>query len=349
MLIEKDLLLEEFKKTGFSFFTATEESNIKTFAQKLCSNEEYTKTFYEKVSEILTDYKQKKQKEEIEKIKERLIIIPKREKKPSLEQEQKTSTEVSEPQNNVSNLDNIQIKELAKKQGKILKLELDKKTFSVVIGNIEEVNYAEAVVNAANNKLASGGGITGAIFRTSGISSELEQENSIPNGLAVVSESFNFKKKGVNFIIHAVGPNLGKIEKNQAFNFSSEVSLIQISYAVLNALNIKNLVKEINDKQLQQHQQFIKKDLSKLKRIVIPLISGELYAGQFKVFPEANFIILMNLSAIFYTLKDKENDISEINLIIYQGLEVGQKEKILSCIKTLSKAVLTEDVKIFTQ
>jgi hypothetical protein len=349
MLIEKDLLLEEFKKTGFSFFTATEESNIKTFAQKLCSNEEYVKTFYEKVSEILADYKQKEQKKEIEKIKERLIIIPKGEIKPPLEQEQKTSTKVSEPQNNVSNLDNIQIKELAKKQGKILKLELDKKTFSVVIGNIEEVNYAEAVVNAANNKLASGGGITGAIFRTSGISSELEQENSIPNGLAVVSESFNFKKKGVNFIIHAVGPNLGKIEKNQAFNFSSEVSLIQISYAVLNALNIKNLVKEIKDGTLKQEQKNIKEDLSKLKRIVIPLISGELYAGQFNVFPEANFIILMNLSAIFYTLKDNENDISEINLIIYQGLKVGQKEKILSCIKTLSKVVLPKDVKIFTQ
>lgn len=64
----------------------------------------------------------------------------------------------------------------------------------------------DAVVNAANRKLAMGGGVCGAIFKKAG-SAQLKEACSkfkgCKTGHAVITPGFNLKAE---YIIHAVGP-----------------------------------------------------------------------------------------------------------------------------------------------
>ena len=65
----------------------------------------------------------------------------------------------------------------------------------------------DAVVNAANSRLAGGGGVDGAIHRRGGPAIMKETSRLYPDGCttgsAVVSRAGNLKAK---FVIHAVGP-----------------------------------------------------------------------------------------------------------------------------------------------
>ena len=64
----------------------------------------------------------------------------------------------------------------------------------------------EAVVNAANNHLAMGGGVCGIIFSAAGASELTRACDKIgycKTGEAVITPGFNLKSK---YIIHAVGP-----------------------------------------------------------------------------------------------------------------------------------------------
>ena len=69
----------------------------------------------------------------------------------------------------------------------------------------------DAIVNAANNRLAAGGGICGEIFKRAG-KKDLEDacreyQTPLKDGSAVITSSFNLNN--AKAIIHAVGPDFG--------------------------------------------------------------------------------------------------------------------------------------------
>ena len=71
---------------------------------------------------------------------------------------------------------------------------------------------ADAIVNAANRLLLSGGGVCGAIFSKAGYQ-ELNEacrkiDTPLEDGDAVITPAFNIQN--TKFIIHAVGPNFGE-------------------------------------------------------------------------------------------------------------------------------------------
>ena len=76
--------------------------------------------------------------------------------------------------------------------------------FLLRIGDIVQVEM-DAIVTAANSRLAGGGGVDGAVHRAGGpmIMSQCRQLKGCPTGNAVVTGAGNLKAK---IVIHAVGP-----------------------------------------------------------------------------------------------------------------------------------------------
>ena len=72
--------------------------------------------------------------------------------------------------------------------------------------------HVDAVVNAANRNLWSGGGICGVIFKKAGYT-ELncaceKYKTPLKDGDAIITPSFNMKN--CKYIIHSVGPDFGQ-------------------------------------------------------------------------------------------------------------------------------------------
>ncbi len=87
----------------------------------------------------------------------------------------------------------------------------DGRVVRVVQGDITEENV-DAIVNAANEQLAHGGGVAGAIVRAGGheIQDESRQwvreHGDVPTGGAAITGAGNLKAR---YVIHAVGPVWG--------------------------------------------------------------------------------------------------------------------------------------------
>jgi len=81
---------------------------------------------------------------------------------------------------------------------------VNESTISLIRGDITE-EETDAVVNAANSRLAGGGGVDGAIHRAGGpaIMEECRKIGGCPTGSAVMTTGGRLKAKHV---IHAVGP-----------------------------------------------------------------------------------------------------------------------------------------------
>ena len=68
---------------------------------------------------------------------------------------------------------------------------------------------AEAIVNAANERLAAGSGVCGAIFKAAGhdaLQASCRAIGRCKVGQAVITPSHNLEGQGIKMIIHAVGP-----------------------------------------------------------------------------------------------------------------------------------------------
>src|SRR5512133_928447 len=85
-----------------------------------------------------------------------------------------------------------------------MKSTFNKTEIEIVPGDITR-EMTDAIVNAANSRLAGGGGVDGAIHRAGGpaIMAECRKIGGCPTGHAVITTAGNLKAR---FVIHAVGP-----------------------------------------------------------------------------------------------------------------------------------------------
>ncbi|WP_291860001.1 macro domain-containing protein [Marinilabilia sp.] len=90
-----------------------------------------------------------------------------------------------------------------------MKKKIGNSTLEIIQGNIASQPDMQAIVNAANAQLRTGGGVAGAIHRAAG--PELEKEciplGPIRPGEAVISGGHNLPNK---YVIHCLGPVYGK-------------------------------------------------------------------------------------------------------------------------------------------
>ena len=83
---------------------------------------------------------------------------------------------------------------------------------NVVRGNIVELPLdlsIDCIVNAANSELRAGSGVCGDIFRAAGIaelSTACREVGPCAPGESRITPSFKLAERGINFIVHAVGP-----------------------------------------------------------------------------------------------------------------------------------------------
>ena len=81
--------------------------------------------------------------------------------------------------------------------------------FIAIMGDITDQPDVEAIVNAANAQLQTGGGVAGAIHRVAGpeLYEECKALAPIKPGEAVITKAYNLPNK---FVIHCLGPVYGK-------------------------------------------------------------------------------------------------------------------------------------------
>ncbi|MCT7373670.1 macro domain-containing protein [Chelativorans salis] len=95
-----------------------------------------------------------------------------------------------------------------------MRIELENAAIEIVVGDITEQRDMDAIVNAANAELMSGGGVAGAIHRKAG--PELAQAcrplAPIRPGEAVITGSFRLPN---THVIHCLGPIYG-VDKPEA-------------------------------------------------------------------------------------------------------------------------------------
>ena len=105
-------------------------------------------------------------------------------------------------------------------------------SIEVIQGDITQIE-CDAIVNAANEGLAQGGGVCGAIFKAAGaglLTNACQALAHCPTGQAVITPAFGIKS--VLYIIHAVGPVYSRYQPAEArdllrsaYQFAIDVAL----------------------------------------------------------------------------------------------------------------------------
>ncbi len=106
-----------------------------------------------------------------------------------------------------------------------MELKVGDTVLSLVKGDIT-LEQTDAIVNAANSRLAVGGGVDGAIHKAGGpkITEECKKIGGCSTGSAVITTGGNLKAR---YVIHAVGPvyNDGKHGENRLLSGAYRASL----------------------------------------------------------------------------------------------------------------------------
>ena len=176
------------------------------------------------------------------------------------------------------------------------------KTFSIPEAKIKIIiekgditkSHVEVIVNAANEQLAGGAGVCGAIFKAAGWDDLQDACNAYPEiskgvrcrvGQAKITNSFNLKKLGINYIIHAVGPDC-RIIKNTAQQYEF------LSGAYDNSLLLA-----------AQHQ---------AKSIAFPFISSAIYAC-----PKRQAALVAVQSAYYFIRHNSQTSLQSIHFVLF--------------------------------
>jgi len=92
-------------------------------------------------------------------------------------------------------------------------MQINNTTIDVVRGSVI-LQKAEAIVNAANEAMQGGGFVDGAIHAAAGPQLAQELKRIAPHGAwtgaALVTKSYGLSKDGIDYIIHAAGPDTRK-------------------------------------------------------------------------------------------------------------------------------------------
>lgn len=109
-------------------------------------------------------------------------------------------------------------------------------------------SQTQAIVNAANEQLAGGAGVCGAIFKAAGWQ-QLQaacdtyiRKGTIrcPVGTSCITKSFALQARGIDYIIHAVGPDC-RIIKNEQEQNALLKGAYQHSLVLAEKTNIKSI------------------------------------------------------------------------------------------------------------
>lgn len=182
----------------------------------------------------------------------------------------------------------------------------------IVYGNVLNMPV-KAIVNAANESLAEGGGICGAIFKLAGsaqLTQECKQLKHCPTGQAVITDSYQLKKRGIERIIHAVGPiwdNYPQLDQAK--------TLLENAY--LNSL----ILAEKNN----------------ISSIAFPAISCGLFAGSHNPLNTAPTIAIN--TACRYLDQNRQSSIKEIMLVCYT---LQEYQAYVKAMQNLPLAFMTE-------
>lgn len=157
-------------------------------------------------------------------------------------------------------------------------------TIQCVQGDITKQNDIDAIVNAANAWLKSGGGVAGAIHRAAG--PELEKEcrkyAPIKVGQAVITKAYNLPNK---YVIHCLGPRYG-IDKPEdkllaqcyvnALNLAEENKITSIAFPAISTGIFGYPIEEATKVVFDTIKSVVKK-LKNVKLIRFVLFSNEDY------------------------------------------------------------------------
>lgn len=117
---------------------------------------------------------------------------------------------------------------------RVLELPLPSARLTVIAGDITE-EQTNAIVNAANSRLAHGGGVAGAIIRKGGW--EIQEESwelaPVPVGNAVVTQAGQL---ACRWVIHAVGPVWGEGEEETKLRSAVRAALARAEELHLNSV-----------------------------------------------------------------------------------------------------------------